>query len=380
MKRCLGLVLSAGFLLCCVSPHSSATHVSRTAVAQQIEGQASASPALITAQTGPDDAQSLAHLGLLEAQQQHYSAAIDLYRHAMAKDPRLPGLELNLALAYFKNSQFADALPLFSNELQRHPGDDRLTILVGMTHYGMGDYLVAIPYLQRGAERDSTSLPLWLTLAHSCLWAKQQACVMSAYKQILAINPGSAEAEMLIGEALDDSGNDAAAIQHFRAAVVANPREPNAHFGLGYLLWTTTHYSEAASEFSDEIAINPNHGQAEAYLGDCLLQLKQLEPAERHLRAALVRDPDSELSHRDLGIIEAELGRSVDAERELRHALALAPADSSARWHLAKVLQSDGRKEEAATEFHLLSTMKKEENDNLMRKMEQQSRAFNPVR
>lgn len=370
VKTRFELTVTLGTLLCFAPAHVVRGTTPTPPAAQPMDGQVLFPDETNIVQAKPDDAQSVAHQGLLEAEQQHYSAAIDFYRRAIAKDPHLPGLELNLGLAYFKNGQFADALQPFSDELKRHPGDGRLTVLLGMTHYGMGDYLVAIPYLQRGAQSDPSNLELWLTLAHSCLWAKQQECVMRAYKQILTINPDSAEAEMLVGEALDDSGDDAGAIQHFRAAVAANPREPNAHFGLGYLLWTTTHYDEASSEFSQEIAINPDQGQAEAYLGDCLLQLKELEPAERHLRAALLRDPQSELSQRDLGIVDSELGRSEQAERELRHALALDPADSSARWHLAKVLQSDGRKEEAASEFHLLSTMKKEENDNLLRKMQ----------
>ena len=384
MKRCFAVTIILGTLPCFAAMPVAGVTASAPAGMMQLEGQERFAVAMRTwmniLQAKPDDPQALAHQGLLEAEQGHYGAAIDFYRRAMAKDPQLPGLEMNLGLAYFKNGQFADALQPFSDELKHHPGDDRLTLLMGMTHYGMGDYLVAIPYLQRGAERDPTSLTLWLTLAHSCLWAKQQECVMNAYRKILTVNPESAEAEMLAGEALDEGGDDAGAIEHFRAAVAANPREPNAHFGLGYLLWTTRHYNEAAAEFSEEIAINPSQGQAEAYLGDCLLELKQIEPAEQHLRTALLRDPESELSRRDLGIVDAVLGRSEQAEAELRHAVALDPADSSARWHLAKLLQSLGKKEEAATEFRLLSTMKKQENDNLLRKMQLHSQPADQVR
>src|SRR5581483_11814347 len=70
-----------------------------------------------------------------------------------------------------------------------------------MAHYGMGDYLVAIPYLKQAAKMDPQSLPLRLTLAHSCLWSKQYQCVMDVYKEILALNAESAEADMLAGEA-----------------------------------------------------------------------------------------------------------------------------------------------------------------------------------
>ena len=108
---------------------------------------------------------------------------------------------------------------------------------------------MAVPYLQQAAERDTQNLPLRLALAHSCLWSKQSPCVLKAYREILALNAESAEADMLAGEALDEMKDTAGAIEQFRAAVKANPKEPDAHFGLGYLLWTQKAYAEASSEF-----------------------------------------------------------------------------------------------------------------------------------
>ena len=79
--------------------------------------------------------------------------AIDYYRRALAINPDLPGLQMNLGLALFKAAQFPDAIKSFASEIRKHPGDQRLTILLGMAHYGMKDYLVAIPYLKRATEQ-----------------------------------------------------------------------------------------------------------------------------------------------------------------------------------------------------------------------------------
>src|SRR5271165_4513952 len=161
----------------------------------------------------------------------------------------MPSLQLNLGLALFKAGKFQEAIQPFNAELIKHPGDQRLTILLGMSHYGMGDYAGAIPYLQEAVKKDTQSLPLRLTLAHSCLWTKQYQCVLDVYKQILDLNAESAEADMLAGEALDEKGDNAGATEQFRAAVRANPKEPNVHFGLGYLLWAQSRFAEAAPEF-----------------------------------------------------------------------------------------------------------------------------------
>src|SRR5271155_5832114 len=109
---------------------------------------------------------------------------------------------------------------------------------------------------------------------------------MEVYKEILTLNADSAEADMLAGEALDEKGDDAGAIEQFRAATKANPKEPNAHFGLGYLLWKQHHFDEAAREFEAELDNDPADQRTRAYLGDSLVELNQYEQPHRELEAA----------------------------------------------------------------------------------------------
>src|SRR3974377_2253183 len=86
------------------------------------------------------------------------------------------------------------------------------------------------------------NLPVRLVLAHSCLWSKQNQCVLDTYKEVLTLDPDSAEACVLAGEAMDEMGNPTGAIEQFRLAIRANPRQLGSHFGLGYLLWTQKPY------------------------------------------------------------------------------------------------------------------------------------------
>ena len=312
------------------------------------------------AQGNPQNAEAFAHLGLLEARRERYDEAIANYRKAIALNPELPGLQMNLGLALFKTKDFKDSIKPFTAELKKHPDDQRLTILLGMAHYGMGDYFVAIPYLKKAAERDPQSLPLRLTLAHSCLWSKQYQCVLDAYKEILALNAESAEADMLVGEALDEKGDNVGATEQFRAAVRSNPKEPNAHFGLAYLLWTQSQFQEAAKEFQAELDNDPQHLQARAYLGDSYVQLKDFAKAKPELEKALASDASFALIHRDLGIVYAEEGRKDEAVSELQKAIELDPKDVAPHWRLAKLYQSTGQKEEAKAEFAKASMMNKE--------------------
>jgi tetratricopeptide (TPR) repeat protein len=320
----------------------------------------------------PKNPEPLAHIGLLESRQEHFDEAAHYYAQALALNPNIPGLQMNLGLAEFKAGKFADANRAFEAELARHPGEEqaaRLTILLGMSHYGMGDYLVAIPFLERAAKRDPQSLPLRLTLAHSCLWAKQFACVSKVTQEILTLAPDSAEADMLAGEALDDNGDDVGAIAQFRAAVAANPQEPNANFGLGYLLWKQHHFAEAAPALQAELALDPNHTQARTYLGDCLTETGDFPTAEIQLLQAIQADPKSSMAHRDLGIVYASTGRNDLAVEQLRTAVELNPNDYATHWRLAKVYRATGDKEKSIAEFAIAAKMTQTENDALVQKL-----------
>ncbi len=327
------------------------------------------------AETNPGNPEPFAHLGLLEARQENYAAAIENYRKALTLAPSMQGLEMDLGLAYFKANQFPDAIRAFSAALkEEHPASraaQRLIILLGMAHYAMGDYFVAIPYLQRAAQDDPQSLPLRLTLAHSCLWSKQYDCVMEVDKQILALNADSAEADMLVGEALDEKGDDAGAIEQFRNAAKADPKQPNVHFGLGYLLWKEQHFDEAAKEFQAELGNDPADQRARAYLGDSLVELNQYEQAQPELETAAGDSSATNMAmvHRDLGVVYAEAGRKEEAANELVKAIALDPKDVSPHWRLGKLYQSMGKKAEAREEFAIASAMNKENSRPLTQEM-----------
>ncbi len=323
--------------------------------------------------SNPGNPEPYAHLGLLEARQEHYREAVPLYRKAIELNPGVPGLRLNLALALFKSGQLKQAIPEFEALLKAAPPDSpdaqRLTILLGMAHYGIAQYEQAAPLLKRAADRDPQNLPLRLALAHSYLWTRQFPKVMDVYKEILALNPDSAEADMIAGEALDEMKDNEGSTKMFRAAVKANPKEPDVHFGLAYLLWTQKLYPEAVTEFQAELANDPKHAQAMVYLGDSLLQLNRPEEAKPLLAEGVRLDPALWLANLDLGVIDADAGRNEQAMHELELAEQLKPDEVNVHWRLARLYRALGRKEEAKAEFDKASKLNKAADEDLYRKM-----------
>jgi tetratricopeptide (TPR) repeat protein len=320
----------------------------------------------------PSSAEAYAHLGLLEARQEHYKDAIPLYRKALALAPTMPGLRLNLGLALFKNGDLKQAIQQF--QLVKppptgSPQEQQLTLLMGMAHYGLGEFAEAAEDLKKAAAVDPQNLQLRLALAHSCLWSKQYQCVLDTYHEILMLNAESAEADMLAGEALDEMKDHGAAIQQFRAAVKADPNVPDVHFGLGYLLWSQKQYTEAVTEFQAELANNPNHAQALVHLGDAEMRLQHPEMALPLLLKAAAIDSKLEFAHLDLGVLYSDGGRNADALRELLIAEKLDPGDVSVHYHLGRLYKSMGKREAAKAEFDKAAKITRTVDEDLMKKM-----------
>jgi tetratricopeptide (TPR) repeat protein len=378
VKQILARGLAGSLVLAMASCSASAWSQSKTAQnAASLEQQGKtleaedAWKALSRAQ--PANPLPFAHLGLLEARQEHYAQAIAFYRKAMALSPAMPGLQLNLGLAYFKNGDYQKAIASFAPLLKAAAPDtddaQRLTVLIGMSHYGLGEYAAAVPFLKDASEHDAQNLPLLLTLAHSCLLSSKYPCVLDAFHKMVALNANSAEAEMLEGEALDEMKDTVGATREFRAAVQANPKEPNVHFGLGYLLWTQGQTQEAAQQFQAELDNDPEHAQAMLYLADSEIQMSRMDEARPLLEKLVKMNPKSAMGHLDLGIVYADAGRNGEALAEFKTAIALKPGDVNAHYRLGRLYRTMGKTAEAKAEFDKSKNLNKAADDRLLKVM-----------
>jgi tetratricopeptide (TPR) repeat protein len=358
------------------------SNLTQTAVSPDQQSSTESEATLIAlSKAHPTDPHPFAQLGLLEARRGHYPQAIVYYRRAMALKPAMPGLRLNLGLAFFKDGQYKQAIqtftPLLRSQSPSSPEMQRLTVLVGMSHYGLGEYQAAVPYLKQAADRDGQNLSLLLTLAHSCLLSKQYQCVLDTYHRMVAQNAESAEADILVGEALDEMKDTVGATREFRAAVQANPKEPNAHFGLGYLLWTQRQYQEAAQEFQAELANTPDYTQAMVYLADAEIQMNRNEDARALLERVVKIDPATSLGHLDLGIVYAEANREEDALQEFKAAAELKPDDVNVHMRLGRLYRSMGKTSEAKNEFDKARNLNRTAHDALITVMSSASEKDN---
>jgi Flp pilus assembly protein TadD len=135
------------------------------------------------------------------------------------------------------------------------------------------------------------------------------------YRQVLAMEPGNADALHLLGMVELSSGRAASAVPLMERAIVLLPK--SAHF--------------------------------HSNLANARRELGQFEEAERGYRRALELGARLPEVHNNYGITLLQMGRDAEAEAQFREAIRLRPAHAAARANLSRALLHLGRAEEALT-------------------------------
>lgn len=317
----------------------------------------------------PQNADAWAHLGLVRALGGKYPDAVVAYSKAIELHSQLPGLQVDMGLALFKQQKFKEAIPALKAAVAESPNDVKPKLLLAMSYYGSAKYAEAIPYLESVVGTSPDNLQLRMTLAQSCLWAELYNCTLEQYQEILRLNPQSAQADMLAGEASDGLNQTVEAIKLFQEAEKVSPHEPEVHFGLGYLLWKEHRFEEAETEFKLELDDNPNQAQALTYLGDIAIRHNDEAAALNYLHRAVAQPQAIRLAYLDLGIVDADHKRNEEAVINLQRAIDMEPAQVDAHYRLGRLYVVMGKPKEAQAEFAKTSDLQRKVRETLAQKM-----------
>ncbi len=158
----------------------------------------------------------------------------------------MPGIYLDLGLAYFKLGKFREAAAAFEKENAKAPSE-RVQTLLAMSYFGLRQYAEAAKLLRPIASAQPQNSELAYLLAKCYVWSGQMQDAMELFKALLERDPDSAAVHMLMGEALDAQRRTDEATREFEAAAKAAPAQPDVHFGLGYLYWEQKRYARTRS-------------------------------------------------------------------------------------------------------------------------------------
>ena len=180
-------------------------------------------------------------------------------------------------------------------------------------------------------------------------------------RQALALNPSSAAALGILGDARVETGNYPAAFDAFDRMSALKPTAASyARVAYARELLGDTQGAIEAMKLAVSAAAATTEPAAWSLveLGNLYYNSGRLRPAERAYREALARFPDYHRALVALARVEATLGRTEEAVALYRRALESVPLPEYAAG-LAETLAAAGRSAEAAEAYELVDAMQR---------------------
>ena len=139
-------------------------------------------------------------------------------------------------------------------------------------------------------------------------------------------DPAATDADLLQrGIHLQSAGDVSGAEADYRNALAVNPTSADAQFLLGSLLGEKDHLDDAERYLRQALSSRPGFADAQTALGNIHLLRRNNAAAKACYSAAIVLDPTNVVAHSNLGLACQVLGDHVGALAAFEHAFELAP-------------------------------------------------------
>jgi Flp pilus assembly protein TadD len=173
----------------------------------------------------------------------------------------------NQAFDFIENKQFAEAIPLFRQAVQRDPDD-------APAHYALATALTANNQEREAVDEYRKACALD---THRTAWLDHLAVALANtgdldgaaanWRKSLALDPSDVGAEADLGTVLFEKGEAQEGYLHLRKAIDMAPNFPDAHNHLGWELAKAGRLDEAVDELQKAITLRPTSTEYLANLG-----------------------------------------------------------------------------------------------------------------
>jgi tetratricopeptide (TPR) repeat protein len=282
-----------------------------------------------------------------------YDAAVQAFRKVIEADSKDYFAHFNLAMAFTLLHRDPEAVVEYRRTLELKPGLYEAQLNGGIVLLRQKNPAEALPLFEAAAAQKPNEFRPRYYLAESQLQTGDYSKAEESYRQALALDAKSADAQLGMAQTLVQQGriNDAAA--YFRQAAQLEPKYRD------YLLELAGLYEKAAQN-QEAIEIYrqfPENAAAQTRLGELLLESKQFEDAVPRLEEAYAKDP----SPANRGALAAAyvFTRKLDqALPLLQQAVAAEPANYDLRLMYARALRDKRQFEPAARQFYDAAKLK----------------------
>ena len=148
-------------------------------------------------------------LGILYREAGELTKAIDVLR------PLLPDSRVELAVSYFENKNFAEALPLLEELTKSDPGNADYLYLLGKSYAEVKSYPRAVAVLQQLLRIKPDEVEAYATLGTIFYGQQDWARAAEVLAHVVELRPQQALGHFVLATCLDNLGNAKEAALHY---------------------------------------------------------------------------------------------------------------------------------------------------------------------
>jgi tetratricopeptide (TPR) repeat protein len=245
--------------------------------------------------------------------------ATSFARKAVALTPGDPFALDNLGSCLISSEQFDAALVPLQKAASIAPNIGKVHYSIGLALHGLKRYDEAVKALRRSAQIDPNSSLTFLALLNVLTDQVDLAGAIEAGRALVRLEPNSAEANLRLARALLEDSQATEADEYVRKAMTLDPDTSLGHFLLGSVLQMGGQIQEAGEHFQRSIELLPRQGPA--YLA--LVSNRKVKESDRlmigHMEDLVV---DPELAAVHVGQLHYALGKAYDDLGDYRMAMA----------------------------------------------------------
>jgi tetratricopeptide (TPR) repeat protein len=298
-------------------------------------------------------------------QQGRNEEAITELNRLAARDPKAKGVNHELGVAYYHQSEYLKAAQYLVRALQENPNDRDAAQLLGLSYYSVGRPADAIPALEKvHAWYPNANMDAIYILGICYVLTERYPEARRTFAKLYRVPEDSAAAHLMLASILVRQGFDPVAENEVRRALELASQLPLAHFMLGELCVYKADYACAVREYEAELAINPGYAPALSHLGEVYWRLNRYDESEEAVQRAIWLDSTSAEPYVILGKVFFKKRQWMTAEQMLQRAVTGDPSNYTAHYFLAQVYKATGNSEAAEREMSIAIRLQEKQGVN----------------
>ncbi len=249
------------------------------------------------------------------------------------------------AMTWQRNETYRSELALWSDTVQRRPGNARAQSNLGNALLAAGQASDAAAHYEEALRLSPDYADAENNLGRALVQLGRAPDAIPHYEAALHAKPGSIEVLTNLGSALVQGGRAREAVPIYERALQLAPQAIGPRYNLANALFRLGDLAAAAAHYSEVVRLAPDHLDARFNLAATLLRLGRIPGATAAYEDLLRRAPNDAAAHAELANILAHTDRVADAIAHYETALRLQPDFPAARAELDRLraLRADAK-------------------------------------